>query len=307
MSKLSVVIPVYYNEGSLPLLIRELVAVEQRLKERLIDLELIFVDDGSGDNSLQRLLEIKQARPATVVVKLTRNFGAVHASKTGLGFVTGDCFTILAADLQDPPELILEMVEKWQSGAKVVLCERSERKDPFMSRIFSYLYYRLLRLSVASDYPPGGFDMALMDKSVLPHLLKSSKSMYTPLLIHWLGYPHVTILYERRPRTHGSSRWTFWKKVRSCLDALLGFSTVPIRLISAIGLIVSTISMAYALWIVIAALMGKMEVPGFATVVTLLAFLQGIGLFVMGILGEYVWRIFEDVNKRPETVIDEVF
>src|SRR5665811_1258978 len=130
--KLSIVVPVYFNAGSLPRLFEELLKLETRLSERSVSLELIFVDDGSKDESLERLLEFKAKRPETKVAKLTRNFGAVHFSKTGFKFVTGDAFMILAADLQDPPGLVLEMVGRWLSGSKFVICERITRDDPII-------------------------------------------------------------------------------------------------------------------------------------------------------------------------------
>ena len=307
MQKISVVVPVYYNEGSLPLLFDELLTIEKSLLEMEMELELIFVDDGSGDSSLAELLKIKEQRPVTRIVKLTRNFGAVHAAKTGFQFVSGDCFLSLAADLQDPPELILQMVKKWQAGAKFILATRSDREDPFRSKIFSYVYYRLLRLFVVPNYPDGGYDLALMDKAMLPYLQKSSKNMYTPLLAYWLGFQPVVLLYKRRKRIYGHSRWTFNKKLTAAIDAIFGFSYVPIRFISLIGLLVSVLSFCYAIWIIVNGFLGRTEVRGFATIVTLIAFMQGLGIFMLGIIGEYIWRIFDEINHRPESVIDAIY
>ncbi len=307
MPKVSVVVPVYYNEESLPFLFSDLLVIEKKLEEMKMELELIFVDDGSGDNSIRELIKIKQQRPDTLIVKLTRNFGAVHASKTGFRFVTGDCFLILAADLQDPPELIISMVEQWRLGNKYVVASRTNRGDPLASRMFSYVYYRLLQRFVIPNYPRGGYDMALMDKEILPYLQKSSKNTYTPLLAYWLGFQPVFLPYERRKRIHGRSRWGFWKKVTAAIDALFGFSYLPIRFISLIGLSVSSLSFLYAAWIVINALMGRADVRGFATIVALISFLQGMGVFMLGIIGEYIWRIFDEVNHRPEAVIDAIY
>jgi dolichol-phosphate mannosyltransferase len=306
MKTVSVIVPVYYNEGSLPLLFAELLEVERQLQERQLQLELIFVDDGSGDGSWEQLLKIKQQRAATKLIKLTRNFGAVHACKTGAQFVTGDCFTILAADLQDPPELIHAMVDKWLAGAKYVLCARQGRDDPLRSRIFSYLYYRLVRFFVAPDYPSEGYDLCLMDKAILPHFTGSGKNSYTPLLVYWLGFRPEIIFYRRRERAHGKSRWTFWKKFNAFVDSLAGFSILPIRLVSLIGVLASFVSLSYGSFILVNAMLGRIEVRGFATVVTLLAFLLGVIIIMLGMIGEYIWRIFDEVNKRPEAVIDEI-
>jgi len=306
MKTLSIVVPVYFNEGSLAPLFAELQQVERKLLEKQVQVELIFVDDGSGDESWPELLKIKAQRQATTLVKLTRNFGAVHASKTGVRLVKGDCFTILAADLQDPPELILTMVDKWLAGAKYVLCAREGREDPLSSKLFSLLYYRLVRLLVVSSYPRQGYDLALMDRSILPHFQDSGKNIYTPLYVYWLGFRPEIILYQRRKRLHGRSRWTFWKKLNSLVDSLAGFSILPIRLISMIGFVVSFLSLGYGAFISINAILGRIDVRGFPTVVTLIAFLLGLIILMLGMIGEYIWRIFDEVNKRPEVVIDEI-
>jgi glycosyltransferase involved in cell wall biosynthesis len=305
--KLSIVIPVYFNAGSLPHLFKKLLGVEQQLALIEVELELIFVDDGSGDTSLDELLRIKKVRPDTKVIKLTRNFGAVHASKCGFQFVTGDCFMILAADIQDPPELIMQMVEKWRAGSKFTICERISREDPLISKIYAALFYWLLHKLVISDYPEGGYDMALMDKSLLPHIVNSSKNLYTPLLAYWLGYKPEIIHYHRAKREHGKSRWTFKKKFKAFLDVMLGFSVTPIRLISAFGTVIATLSFAYGSSVVINAFLGNIPVAGFASLAALITFLLGLVIVMLGIIGEYLWRVFDEVNKRPEVVIDEVY
>lgn len=304
---ISVVVPVFWNEQSLAPLFDELSRTEEELRTRNYNLELIFVDDGSGDNSLGELLKIKKSRPATKVIKLTRNFGATHASKTGFQFVTGDCFMILAADLQDPPELILEMLGKWESGCKFVLCRRTARHDPVATRMFAALYYWLLRLFVVADYPEGGFDLALMDRALLPYIQKSGKNINTPLFAYWLGFKPEIIQYQRRERKYGQSRWSFSKKVKFFLDSLLGFSILPIRIISLIGVIVSLLSFGYGFMILVNTLLGHSDVRGFATIVALLSFLLGVVIVMLGIIGEYLWRIFDETNKRPESVIDEIY
>jgi len=306
MNRLSIIIPVYYNAESLPDLYAELTRVEAELIARDCELELIFVDDGSGDDSFLRLAHIKEQRPETRVVRLTRNFGSVHASKAGMALVTGDCFAVFPADLQDPPSLVLEMLEKWRSGSKFVLCARTKRGDPVASQLWSRIYYKLLRAMVVPDYPAGGYDVALMDRALLPYLVNSSKNVNTPLFAYWLGFRPVIIPYERRPRVHGRSRWTFSKRVKFFIDSLLGFSVAPIRFISLIGLVVSLLSVFYGFVIVVNAARGVAPVRGFPTVVALMAFLLGLVILMLGIIGEYLWRVFDELNKRPESVIDEI-
>jgi glycosyltransferase involved in cell wall biosynthesis len=304
---LSIIVPVYFNSESLPFLFEKLLDLEEKLETRQIGLELIFVDDGSKDDSLAKLLDFKKTRPGTRVVKLTRNFGAVRCSKAGLKFVSGDAFIVLAADLQDPPHLILEMVERWHKGSKFVICERLTRDDPAVSKFFSRIYYKLIRVFVVPGYPQGGFDMALMDRALLPHLAESSKSVFTPLLAFWLGYQPDVIQYHRPPRLHGKSRWSFSKKVSAFFDVMLGFSITPIRTLSAIGAIVAVCSFLYGLTVVIGALSNRIPVSGFASIVSLMSFLLGLIILMLGMISEALWRISMETNKRPEVVIEEVW
>jgi glycosyltransferase involved in cell wall biosynthesis len=307
MKKISVVIPVYYNELSLAPLFEKLQWVESELSKKSLGFEIIFVDDGSGDNSFEELKKIKEKRPTTKLVKLTKNFGAVQAAKEGLRYVTGDCYVYLAADLQDPPEAILEMADLWLAGSKYVIVVRERRSDPFLSVMFSKIYYKLVRLTIDKKYPVTGFDMALMDKSFLPYTMNCGKNSYTPFFSYSLGFKPAILYRDRKPREHGKSRWTFNKRIKIFLDSLLGFSFFPIRLISFIGILVSLLSFGYGFFIMIEALMGHMVVPGFATLAALIAFFSGMIMIMLGIIGEYIWRILDEVNKRPECVVDEVY
>lgn len=304
---ISVVVPVYFNAGSLPGLFVALGNVEELLRVRELDLQLIFVDDGSGDESFLELMKIKAARPSTTIVKLTRNFGAVPAIRTGLRYVTGDAFAFLAADLQDPPGLIVKMADQWLAGSKFVIAERETRGDPALSRTFSRLYYYLLRKLVLPGYPAGGFDLAMMDKVMLQPLRDSAKSAFLPLLAYWLGFAPAVLRYDRLPRMHGRSRWTMRKKLRAFLDVMLGFSVTPIRAISAVGFIVSLASFVYGAAVVVAALVGNIPVPGFSTLAALVTFLLGLIIVMLGVIGEYLWRVFDESNRRPEAVVDEVY
>jgi dolichol-phosphate mannosyltransferase len=305
--KISVVIPVYFNSGSLPGLFQAFDQLRARLKKKGLGTQFIFVDDGSGDDSLSRLLGYRKGRRDVTVIKLTRNFGSMRAIKTGYQHVTGDAFTIMSADLQDPPELVDAMVEHWRKGAKFVICERSTRDDPWTSQLFSKFYYFMLRRWVVPNYPKGGFDIALLDKALLPPLQSSSKTTYAPLLAYWLGYRPVIIPYARRAREHGKSRWTFGKKLSAFLDVMLGFSVQPIRTISTVGIAVSLLSFLYGTNVVVHYFMGAVPVQGFASIASLLGFLLGLIIFMLGVIGEYLWRIFEELNHRPETVVEEVY
>ena len=307
MKKLSVVTPVYYNEESLPELHKQFARVEKQLAELGIELEVIFVDDGSKDNSFRELMRIKEARRNTRVIKLSRNFGAVRASNTGFGFVSGDCFMILSADLQDPPELIVEMAKRWLAGSKYVICERSSREDPITSKLAAYIYYMILRWLVLPSYPQGGYDMALMDREMLPYLQKAGKNVNTPLFAYWLGYEPTVLKYKREPRRHGKSRWTFSKKVKFFLDSILGFSIVPIRMISMVGVLCAAVGLGYGVSVIITTLVNGSAVPGFAAIAAMVSFFFGLIIIMLGIIGEYIWRIFDETSPRPEAVIDEIY
>jgi len=187
------------------------------------------------------------------------------------------------------------------------LMELSADRAEFLSRLFSRVYYYLLRKLVLPGYPAGGFDLAMMDKAMLAPLRDSAKSAFLPLLAYWLGYQPSVIRYSRRPRLHGKSRWTLRKKFRAFVDVMLGFSVTPIRAISAVGVIVSLVSFLYGAAVVVAALVGDIPVPGFSTLVALVTFLLGLIILMLGVIGEYLWRIFDESNGRPEAVVDEVY
>lgn len=306
MKTISVVVPVYYNAKSLDPLFQELQKVEASLAERECALELIFVDDGSGDDSFDKLLKIKAQRQATRVVKLARNFGAMESSKLGLRYVNGDAFMWLSADLQDPPEYIPIMVDHWLAGSKFVVYARAARQDPLLTRFFAGFYYWLLEKLVVKGYPRGGYDLALMDKAMLEPIRDSGKNVNYMLLAYWLGFtPHITY-YTRVERAYGKSRWRFAKKLKLFADSFLGFSAIPIRLITLVGLVVSLLSFTYGAVILVYALFGVRDVAGFSTLVTLITFLLGLIILMLGIIGEYILRIYDQVSGRPEAVIETV-
>ncbi len=305
--KVSVVIPVYFNEESLDALFEELLMVEDNLRGRNFLLELIFVDDGSGDNSLAKLLKFKSKRKNTKIIKLTRNFGANLASKEGLRHVTGDCFTVLAADLQDSPNLILKMLLRWEKGSKFVVCLRKKREDSFFKVLFARALYVLVRKLVINHYPKYGFDLSLLDKSILPHIINTSKSMYYPVHLYWLGYKPDVIYYKRAKRIGGNSKWTFYKNINATLDILLGFTSKFTQLISLFGLLTSIISFLYGGKVIFSALLGNMPVPGYASIVVILSFFFGLIILYLSLIQEYLWRIYGDINKRSDVIVDMIY
>jgi len=303
----SIVVPVYYNEESLSPLANSLSVVEEQLAEDGVDLELIFVDDGSGDASLNKILAIRKSRPATRVVKLTRNFGAVAASKTGMQFATGDCVILMAADLQDPVELVPEIIHRWREGSKFVICTRATRDDPITSRALSSIYYRIVGRLIIADYPSGGFDIMLMDKELAQHVAHCAPNTNIHMFAYWLGFEPSVLSYDRPPRAHGRSRWTLAKKLKLFTDTMTGFSVFPLRAISVFGLLVAIFSFVYGATVFTGALLDNIAVPGFATIAVLISFFFGLVLVMLGLIGEYIWRIFDNTNRKPEAVVDKTY
>ena len=305
--KVSVVIPVYFNEESLNDLFRELKKLESNLNQINFLLELIFVDDGSGDNSLKKLLEYKSFRPETKIIKLTRNFGSYLASKEGLRHITGDCFVLLAADLQDPPSLVFRMVKRWKKGNKFIICARKTRKDPFIKKFFARITYILIRKFVISYYPKYGFDLALLDRSALVNIINSSKAIFFPVHFYWLGYKPNIIFYDRQERKHGKSMWTFYKNVNTTLDILLGFTSKFTQFVTSLGLLISLLSFLWGLMLIISALAGNIPVPGYASIVVFMSFFFGLIIFYLSLILEYLWRIFGGLNKKSDVIVEKIY
>ena len=307
MKKISIIVPIYYNEESLPDLFIELEKLEKSLLKKKILLELIFVDDGSGDHSLQVLLKFKKKRPKTIIIKLTRNFGVFQAIKRGYEKVTGDAFMFLAADLQDPPSLILDMAEKWLAGSKLTICVRKNRGDSLRVRLASYIHYLLLRFLLLPNYPKTGFDLALMDKIFLPFMKQSSKDVYIHILAIWLGFKPEIIEYDRAKREKGKSRWTLYKKLNAFFDIFLGFSVFPIRLFFTFGLFVTISSFIYFVGSLISLPFREISFRSIPFLSMIILFFCGVLFLMLGLLGDLIWRIYNEVNKRPGSVVEKVY
>ena len=304
----SVVIPVYFNEENLPV---TWPALDSALRELPAGMrwEAIFVDDGSGDDSYLRLCEIQASAPDRVrVVKFTRNFGQVSAILAGLREARGDCAVVISADLQDPPGLISELVERWQRGrCKIVLATRSDREDGFFARLTSHLFYRLMRRFAIPSMPIGGFDFFLIDRAVVDFLGQvEERNTFLQGQILWTGYEPELIPYVRRERQIGRSRWTLSKKIKYFTDGFVTYTVTPIRLITVVGLMVSLLSFGYAIVIILAKLFWSIPVEGWApTMVSILA-LSGVQLVMLGIIGEYLWRNYHETRKLPNFVVESV-
>jgi dolichol-phosphate mannosyltransferase len=306
MPKLSIVVPVYFNEASLPHLEAALAKLESQLNEAGVEMELIFINDASRDKSLDILRAIQARRPQTIILNHLSNQGSMVAIQTGLKYATGDCFTYLAADLQDPPELLLEMVQEWRIGERFVVRVRASREDPPMTKIFAWLNYRIVRFLIMPTYPEGGFDMAVMDKVFLPNLLRCGQNKNLAMLAWSLGIPAKILSYHRREREHGKSMWTFRKKIHYFIDSTVGFTVRPLRLATLSGFLLAVACLIYVAIVVIGKLLGFIDVPGFAALAALLGFLNACSFMFLGILGEYVWRIYKEMHRNSEPIYEEI-
>jgi len=307
MAKISIIIPCYYNEGNIPITGRELIKNEQ-LFPKETNFEYIFVDDGSKDKTFDELVKFHTKYPKRVkVIKLAKNVGANNASLCGINMASGDCCAILAADLQDPPELLAKMFKYWQNGFKLVVANRTKREDPFIGTIFSNIFHKLMRNFVLRNAPNSGFDLCLFDKQIRDNIVQmEEKNTYLPYLLLWLGYEYINIPYIRRRREIGKSKWTLSKKVKSFIDSFVSFTYLPLRLVSFLGILLSIAAFIYSIMIIRARIINKVPVEGWTSIVIILLFVSSFQMISLGIIGEYIWRTLDAVRKRPSYIIDKI-
>ena len=299
----SIVVPVYQNEANLPDTIPALLDLARVLPA--YRLELVFVDDVSFDRSLEILLEYASRHPEVVVVKLTRNFGQSPATQAGLRHATGDCVGIISADLQEPHDLFVEMIRRWEAGAKFVIGERQARQEGRAHQRVSGIYWNIVRRLAFPGFPTMGYDFCLLDRQVVNDVNRiNEKNSSVYLLIYWLGYHPVRLPLTRRLRTKGASQWRLWNKIGFTADTLVGFTSVPARVIMAMSfgmatLCASYLAIALALWY-----RYRAAPPGWMSIVGVVALIGAISLFSLGIVSEYLLRILDEVRKRPPYVVE---
>ena len=304
--EVSVVVPVYFNAPTLAELYERIKAALDAAGVATWD--ICFVDDNSGDDSRLVLASLVQSKPNVRVLHLSRNFGSFDAITAGLGTAKGRCVAVISADLQDPPELLAEMVGHWRAGTKMVLATRNSREDPFTSRIFSYLFYRVFRATVSKEMPAGGFDFFVLDRQVARLLVDhSEKNTMIPAALLHFGFEKKLVSYHRAARQHGSSKWTFWRKFKLMYDAILSNSFVPLRIITGAGVLGLLVSLIYGAIVVIQRLLNPTIPPGWTALMVVMLFFHGLTLASLGLVGEYVWRTFDAARRRPQFVVDRVF
>lgn len=296
---LTLVIPVYRNESNLPDLLIAVTGLDVQLKGKL---EVVFVVDGSPDRCYELLrMQLPTQSFKSKLVLLSRNFGSFMALRTGLQHGTGDYFAVMAADLQEPPELVLEMNRVLtQQEFDVVVGVRENRQDPLLSRIASKLFWDLYRRYVIPEIPPGGVDMFACNKEFRDTLLTLDERHSSLIAqIFWLGYRRQTVTYSRVERVHGKSAWTFRKKVNYLMDSVFSFTDLPIKLLTRIGALGSTLAALFGIITFIAKIHGVIEVPGYAMIMLTLTFLGCLNMLGLGIVGSYAWRTYENTKNRP--------
>lgn len=307
VSMLSIVIPVYRNAASIPDLIAALSAVtQQAAREFECAAEVVFVVDGSPDDSYALLAQMLPSAPfASQLLLHSRNFGSFAAIRTGLQAALGGHFCVIAADLQDPPELVLQFLGKLRTGDyDVVVGCREKRQDPLFSRIASDLFWRLYKKFIIREIPEKGVDVFGCNKTFCDQLLRLGEANSSLVgLIFWLGYRRGEVTYERRARQHGKSAWTFGKKVNYLLDSIFSFTDLPIRLLALFGLLGLAVSVLLGLVVLLARMFGDIAVPGYAATVLTVIFFGGLNSLGLGIVGAYAWRAFENTKGRPLAVV----
>ncbi len=306
----SIVVPVYNNARSLS----DVVSRFQRIAEAQPEsFEFIFVDDGSRDDSFRVLERLAAEEPRVRAVKLSRNFGSNAASSAGISLARGDAVIATSADLQDPPELIPQMLAKWREGYKVVLAARSDRRDPWPTMVTSNLFWRLFRRFAIPAMPRQGSDYCLIDRQVIRALADTHEPSAGIAMVLWTGFEPAIIPYERRERDprYGRSGWTWSKKITYLIDSFVSFSHMPIRCASLLGIATGAAGVLGAILLIVRLVLygpppTNDPTRGWASTIVVSLIVGGIQLLMMGILGEYMVRTLESTRRRPPFIVERI-
>lgn len=302
----SFIVPVFNEEATLPELYRRLSAVMDNMDGVV---ELVLVDDGSHDRSLTMMRELHERDRRVCYLSFARNFGHQIAVTAGLNFVRGQAIVVLDADLQDPPELIPDLADKWRRGYDVVYAQRVQRhREGWFKRLTAYVFYRLLRQLADVDLPIDTGDFCLMDRRVVDALnAMPERNRYIRGLRSWLGFRQIAIPFERDARFAGDVKYTFRKSLALAIDGLVSFSKVPLRISTYVGLLAAVMAIVMAILVLYWRFFSPASpLTGYATIAVAIFFLGAVQLFSIGILGEYIGRIYEEVKNRPVYILREV-
>ena len=299
----SLIIPVYRNQESLPELIAAIAGINQSLDGKL---EAVFVVDGSPDRSYALLREaLPHASFASQLLVLSRNFGAFAAIRCGLQAASGNYFAVMAADLQEPPELAVEFFRRLEKDeADVIVGSRDARADPWSSKIASRLFWGLYRRLINPEIPSGGVDVFACNRHFLTHLLALDESHSSLIgLLFWLGFRRTVVPYARRARVHGKSAWSLRRKINYMLDSIFAFSDLPVRILLLIGTLGIGVALLFGFVVLTLRLLGSFAVPGYAATMTTIMFFGGLNALGLGIIGAYVWRAYANTQQRPLAIV----
>ena len=307
MPKLSVIVPCYFNEDNIPVTVRELVANEVNFPSE-VTFEYVFVNDGSGDDTLGALRRAQEQYGRIRIVDLAGNVGSYNAIVAGMAYATGDCLVVITADMQDPPELMVQMYDYWRKGIKLVIGNRQNREETGLSQTLAKTFHWLMKNLALRNIPDGGFDFVFFDRQVATEVLKlHERNSNVFYLMVWLGFAYVNIPYTRRKREIGKSRWTLSKKIKLLVDSLLAFSFVPIRAISVLGLGLGASALFYGLYVIGLKIARPDEPAGWTTLMVVLLFVSAFQMIALGVIGEYVWRGLDAARQRPLYVVRETY
>jgi len=300
----SVVIPAYNEEKNISILHQRLTNV---LSSMPVEYEIIFVNDGSTDKSLERIKEISSKDGKVYYISFTRNFGHEAASTAGLDAAHGDCVILMDADLQDPPELIAEMFDLYQKGSHLVYAKRRKRHgESFLKQLAAKVFYRVLNMLSDIKIPMDTGDFRLMDRAVVDDFKKCrEQNRFIRGLTAWAGYNQVAIEFDRPERYAGETKYNLLKLFLLSLDVIAGFSIIPLRIVTVVGFLVATLSTVLTLIIVLQKLFFNLDIPGYAFLASGLFFLGGVQMFFLGVIGEYIGKIYRQVQERPLYLVRE--
>jgi glycosyltransferase involved in cell wall biosynthesis len=302
--ELSIVIPVYDEQDNLDLLYQRLTQVMDSVK---LSYEIIFVDDGSLDRSLDLMKSLVKMDERIMVVELARNFGHQVAISAGIDHARGKAVIIMDADLQDPPEVLPQFIDKWREGHDVVYAIRNNRKEGWFKRSAYNIFYRLLQHVASIEIPLDAGDFCIMDRKVVDILVgMPERNRFVRGIRSWVGLDQVGLAYDRESRYAGNSKYNFTRLLYLALDGLVSFSYLPLRAITLLGFSISFLSITLALAYAVRKLTFGLSPPGFATLVVSIFFFSGVQLTTLGVIGEYLGRVFEEVKQRPLYVVRNV-
>jgi polyisoprenyl-phosphate glycosyltransferase len=306
MFEISIIIPVFNNQGSIKPLGVKLAEIKKILEQDNKNLEIVFVEDGSSDHSLEELINFKKICNNVKIIKLLKNYGSYNAIQVGFKNSSGKYISMLSADLQDDPDLILKMYDIIKnSNDNLVVCERENRNDKFTTILFAKIFYKILKTYVIKDYPINGFDIFMIKKELLKDLNLETLNPTITYALMSMGYKYKKIFYSRKKRDYGKSQWTFKKKIDLFWNIFIRHSNLPVKIISRFGLIFSLISILYGIYVVIIKLFFNIPVQGFATLSVLISFFSSIIIFMLGLIGEYLIRIYQVVDKTNKVIIEK--